>query len=325
MARRFVAELGAGERIDDEVYLVQSKDLRTTTQGSLYIHAVLADKTGQIPARVWQATEAMFNGMPEGGFLRVKGRTEAYKGNLQFIIEAIRVADSATINLADFLPRTTGDVDKMYARLGEILRGIKQPDLAALVEELLADAVLMERLRTAPAAIGLHHAFVGGLLEHTLHLLEVALRVIPLYPKLSLDLVLMGLLLHDIGKTVELSYTTNLAYSDAGQLLGHITQGVLLIERKVDAVAARTGRPFPDELRWALQHIVLSHHGQYEFGSPKLPAFPEAVAIHYLDNMDAKVNLYLTEIANDRDPAGHWTNYNRAVETKIYKPRFTQG
>ncbi len=178
----------------------------------------------------------------------------------------------------------------------------------------------MSCFRKAPAAAVMHHAYLGGLLEHTLNLMEMALRVIPLYPKLSLELVLGGLFLHDIGKAKELSYETAIAYTDEGQLVGHIVQAVIWIEKKADAVAERSGKPFPDQLRWVLKHIILSHHGKYEFGSPKLPAIPEAIAIHYLDNLDAKVNMFVAEIDNDRDPASHWTNYNRAVETRIYKP-----
>ena len=319
MTRRYISSLQPGEQIDDEVFLIQSKDLRTTTQGSLYIHAVIADRTGQMPARVWQATEAMYNGIPDGGFLRLKGRTEAYKGTLQFIVDAIRVADPETIDLADFLPRTERDIDQLFARFREIMAEIANPHLAALVKEFLADEELMGRFRQAPAALTMHHAYLGGLLEHTVNLLEAAIRVIPLYPELSLDLVLVGLLLHDIGKTSELAYTTSLAYTDEGQLLGHITQAVIMVEKKVDAMVARTGKAFPDHLRWAVQHLILSHHGAYEFGSPKLPAFPEAVAIHYLDNLDAKINLYLHQIETDRDDASHWTGYHRGVETKIFK------
>lgn len=320
MARRFIAEMEPGERFEEQVFLVQSKDLRTTTQGSLYVHAVLADRSGQMPARVWQATEAMYNGIPEGGFISLKGRTEAYKGMLQFIIDAVRVADMDNVDLADFLPKTERDVDQMFARVCEIMGQVKHPDLANLMTEFMADEELMQRFRTAPAAVAMHHAYIGGLLEHTLNLLEVGQLVIPCYPKLSVDLVLVGLFLHDLGKTAELTYTTNIAYADAGQLLGHITQATIMIERKADAVAARTGKPFPDQLRWALQHIVLSHHGQYDFGSPKLPAFPEAVAVHYLDNLDAKINLHLSEIEGDRDSSGNWTKYHRGLATKLFKP-----
>jgi len=309
MTRRFINELKPGERVEDEVFVIRSKDLRTTTQGSLYIHAILVDRTGHLVARHWQATEAMFQQMHEGGFMRFKGRVENYKGNLQFIIDAMRLAEPGSFDIADFLPTTEHDIDKMWKRVVEILGGIKNHDLAAFTKEFLADEELMERFRRAPAAAAMHHAYV-----------EVALRTIPLYPELSLDLVLVGLFLHDIGKAAELTCDTVIGYSDDGQLVGHITQAVLWIGEKADAIAARTGKPFPKPLRSVLQHIVLSHHGQYQFGSPKLPAIPEAAAIHYLDNLDAKVHMFLAEIKNDPDPASHWTRYNKALETKIYKP-----
>jgi 3'-5' exoribonuclease len=271
-------------------------------------------------ARAWQATEEMFRQIPEGGFIRLKGRTENYKGNLQFIIDALRPAEPGSFEVADFLPVTKNNMQGMEGRLIEVLRTIKHPDLRALVDEFLDDRELMERFLRAPAALNMHHAYIGGLLEHTLALLELATVVIPRYPKLSLDLVLAGLFLHDIAKSVELTYEANIAYTDSGQLIGHITQAVLWIEKKADAVAQRRGKPFPDQLRWLLQHIVLSHHGCYEFGSPKLPAIPEAVAIHYLDNFDAKVHQFLNAIESDRDPDSRWTEYQKSLETKVYKP-----
>ncbi|MEK6799433.1 MAG: HD domain-containing protein [Planctomycetota bacterium] len=319
MPRRFINELKPGERLEDEVFLVRSKDLRSTTQGSLYIHAVLVDRSGQLVARMWQATEEIFQSMPEGGFLRFKGRVENYKGNLQFIIDAVRPAESGSFEYADFLPTTKNDMEVMWKRVVDILRGIKDAPLKSLLREFIEDQPLIERFRRAPAAAALHHAYIGGLLEHTLSVLELALVVVPRYPKLSLDLVLAGVFLHDIGKATELTFETAIGYSDDGQLLGHIAQAVIWIDKKADAAAAKTGNPFPQELRWALEHIVLSHHGKYEFGSPKLPAIPEAMAIHYLDNLDAKVHMFLTEIENDRDPQGRWTNYNKAIETRVYK------
>lgn len=319
MPRRFINELRAGERIEDEVFLIRQKDLRTTTQGGLYIHAVLVDRTGQLVARQWQASEDAYKSMPEAGYMRFKGRVENYKGNLQFIIDGMRLAEVGSYDLADFLPATKNDIDAMWRRLVEILEGIKHPDLAAIVSEFLTDEELMERFRRAPAAFVMHHAYIGGLLEHTLQLLEVALKVIPLYPRLSLDLVLVGLFLHDLGKTTELSYDSSIGYSDEGQLVGHITQGVIMIREKAEAAGARKGAPFPNDVRSMLEHIVLSHHGRYEFGSPKLPAIPEAFAVHHLDNLDAKVNMMLGEMDKDADPSTHWTSYNRALETKVYK------
>ena len=173
----------------------------------------------------------------------------------------------------------------------------------------------------APAAVSMHHAYVGGLLEHTLNLLELAQVVIPRYPDLSLDLVLAGLFLHDLGKTEELKYDTNFQYTDEGQLLGHIVQCVIWIEDKVRQVEQLTGRSFPQEKKWVLEHIVLSHHGEYEFGSPKLPATPEAIAVHYIDNLDAKIYQSLTAIRNAKDEESCWTEYVRALQRKIYKGR----
>jgi 3'-5' exoribonuclease len=320
VTRRFINELQSGDRIEDQVFLVQSKDLRTTTQGGLYIHAVLADRTGQILARHWQATESLFQMLTESDYVRFKGRVENYKGNPQFIVDGMQPADPGSFDIADFLPTTKNDIGEMWTRVLEILKGIKHPDLAALLQEFLADEELMAGFRRSPAAVTMHHAYIGGLMEHTLQLMELACRAIPLYPKLSLDLVLVGLFLHDIGKAKELSYDTKIGYSDEGQLVGHIAQAVCWIDQKTNAVGERTGKPFPLNLKFVLQHIVLSHHGQYLFGSPKLPAIPEAAAIHFLDNLDAKVNMMLSEIEKDVDQHNSWTNYVRALETKVYKP-----
>lgn len=319
MAHRFISEIRPGDRLEDEVYLIKSKDLRSTTNGGLYIHAVLADKTGQLVARQWQATEAGFAAMPEGGFMHFKGRAENYKGAMQFIIDAVRPAAAGSYALVDYLPTTTKDVEGMWRRLLEILRTIKHPDLVALIAEFVKDEKLMAGFKKAPAAANLHHAYIGGLLEHTLQLLEVAVRVLPLYPRLSSDLVLAGLFLHDVGKSEELTYETTIGYSNHGQLLGHITLATLWVEQKAQAAAEKLGRPLDPQVKWAIQHIILSHHGQYEFGSPKLPAIPEAAAIHHLDNLDAKVTMFLAEIDNDRDPVSAWTNFNKALDTRVYK------
>ncbi len=317
--RRFVNQLTAGELVEDQIFLIGSKDLRTTSNGSLYIHCVLCDRTGQMLGRIWQATEAMYKQMPEGGFLRFKGRVENYKGALQFIVDAVRPVDPTGINLADFRPQTKENIDEMFDRVKVILRTIKDPHLLRLVKAFITDEELMARFRKAPAATQLHHAFIGGLLEHTRNVLELALATMPRYPQVSLDLVLAGVFLHDMGKTTELTYDTNFTYTNEGQLVGHITQAALWIDQKVRAIEAETGQPFPADVRTALLHIVLAHHGSYEFGSPKLPATPEAIAIHHLDNLDAKLNLYLNKIASDPDAASDWTAYQNSLGTKIFK------
>ncbi len=317
--RRYVKELTAGEVIEDQVFLIGSKDLRTTSNGSLYIHCVLCDKTGQILGRIWQATEAMFEQMPEGGFLRFKGRAENYKGSLQFIVDAMRPVDVRSVELSEFMPQTKENIDEMFERVKEMLRRIKNRHLLLLVKQFINDKALMEGFRKSPAAIQMHHAYIGGLLEHTRNVLELTLSVIPRYPEVSLDLLLAGAFLHDIGKTAELRYETNFQYTSEGQLIGHLVQATLWIEEKAKAVEAETGEPFPQDIKHALQHLILSHHGQYEFGSPKLPATPEAIALHHLDNLDAKLDLYLTKIRDDPDHTSEWTEYVRNLGTKIFK------
>ncbi|MFQ5491938.1 MAG: 3'-5' exoribonuclease YhaM family protein [Phycisphaerae bacterium] len=320
MARRFIEDLKPGERVEDQVFLIASKDLRTTSQGSLYIHAILTDRTGQVPARIWQASQAMYDTMPEGGFLHVKGRAESYKGSMQFIIDAMRpVDDPDALDLSDFLPRTGGDIEAMWGRVREILGGIKNPYVTAIIQQFLADEELVRRFKTAPAASQLHHAYVGGLLEHTLAVLELGLVVIPRYPKVSLDLVLAGIFLHDLAKTAELKYDTNFGYTDTGQLVGHVALGAVWIEFKAAAAGKALGKPFPTLIKTALQHLVLAHHGRLEFGAARIPATPEAIAIHHLDNLDAKVHQMLAAIERDGDPKSHWTQYNRALETKVFK------
>ncbi len=317
--RRFIREMAAGEFVEDQVFLVSAKDLRTSSNGSLYIHCVLCDRTGQLLARVWQATEPMFKQIPEGGFIRVRGRAENYKGALQFIIDGMRPCEPECVDISDFLPQTEEDIDRMFERVKEILRQIRNRHLLLLVKQFITDEQLMRRFRRAPAAIQMHHAFIGGLLEHTRNVLELALLVLPRYPKVSLDLVLAGVFLHDIGKTAELTYETNFQYTTGGQLVGHIVQATIWIEDKVRAVEAETGEPFPTDIKHALQHIVLAHHGAYEFGSPKLPAMPEAVAVHYLDNLDAKLHMYVERMKADPDLDCDWTEYVRSLETRIYK------
>ncbi|MBN1342747.1 MAG: CMP-binding protein [Phycisphaerae bacterium] len=319
MARVYITDMQPGDLIEDQIFLVGSKDLRTTTQGSLYIHAVLRDRTGQVPARLWQATQTVFDGIPEGGFVRVRGRAENYKGNLQFIIDAVRPAETKDVNLEEFLPRTSKDVEQMWARLLEILRMIENEHLLALVAEFVRDETFVASFKRAPAASQLHHAYLGGLLEHTLSVMELAVAVIPCYPDLSRDLVLAGIFFHDMGKTAELSYETNFGYTDAGQLVGHLVQATIWIDRRAESAAAKTGKPFPPDLKAVLQHVVLSHHGTYAFGSPKLPCVPEAVLIHHLDNIDAKMNTMFRLIREDADDSSDWTPYVRSIETRVYK------
>lgn len=325
-SHRFIENLKAGESLPDEVFLVSQKDLRTTTNGSLYIHIVFADRTGQVLGRMWNATQEQYDVIPEGGFIRIRARVESYKGNLQVIVDGLRPAADGEFDVGDFMPHTKCDIEEMWKQLLAIMRTIKNRHLLALVSAFIKDEVIVVGYKKAPAAVQLHHAYIGGLLEHTLSVLQLATRVLgekddstSHYPKVSRDLVLAGIFLHDIAKIVELTFETNFTYSTAGQLVGHITQAAIWIDQKVGEAETATGERFPQDMQDVLTHIVLSHHGTHEFGSPRLPACPEAILVHYLDNIDAKLNIFLTHIDNAKDAESDWTEYVRSIETRVFK------
>jgi len=314
----YVNELQPGMTLD-QIFLVREKDLRTAKTGDLYIVCTLVDRTGQLSARMWRASEAIYNSMQVDGFLQVKGRTEQYKGALQFTIDACRPVSAEKVDLADFLPVTELDVEQMWSELLEILRDIKDKPLRMLIKKFVEDREFVSAYKRAPAAMQMHHPFIGGLLEHTLNIARDAQKLLPLYPKVNADLVLAGVFLHDAGKTAELSAGTSIQYTDRGQLVGHITIAAIWIQEKANKIAEETGDPFPQRTLDVLTHIILSHHGIHEYGSPKLPAVPEAYFIHYLDNLDAKMYMTTNAIANDPDPNSSFTTYLRSLETRLYK------
>ena len=316
--RRFINELVTGTTVD-QVFLVRDKDLRTTKSGELYVACTLVDKTGNLPARMWRATEVIFNSIPVDGFLQAKGRVEDYRGNLQFVIDGCRPCSREKVDLADFLPTTEQDVEKMWEELLEILRSVKDKHLRLLIKKFVEDTDFVASFKRSPAAMEMHHPFIGGLLEHTLNIARSARALLPLYRNLNADLVLAGVFLHDAGKTAELTATTSLKYTDRGQLVGHITIAAIWVAEKASAIAADTGEPFPQKTIDLLQHIILSHHGEHSFGSPKLPAIPESFFIHYLDNLDAKMWMTIHAIENDPDTESTFTGYLRQIETRVYK------
>ena len=319
MARTFIRQYQPGITIENEVFVLAEKDLRTTATGSLYIHAVLSDKSGTVPARMWQASQELYNLLPLDGFVRVRGRTENYKSALQFIIEGIEpVTPDAKINVDDFLPCTDKDVEQMAKRLLEILRTIKDKPLLFLVKQFVDDKELMARFKRAPAAVAMHHACLGGLLEHTLNILELALLITPRYPEVNLDLMLVGCFLHDIGKTSEFAWDTSLKYTDPGQLIGHLVIGSMLVEQKAQLAARDLGQPFPARTIQLLEHMIVSHHGEYEFGAAKLPMTTEAILLHYLDDLDAKMDMAKRELSQT-EPNSDWTKYIRSIERKLFK------
>ncbi len=318
MAHKFINEIAPGETIDD-IYMVREPILRSTSRGDLYIAMYICDRSGQLNGRMWQATETIYNSLPKPGFVHIQGRSELYQNNLQVIVNNVSVVDAKGVCLEDFMARTDKDTEQMFKEVKSIVGRIKHPQLKALVGEFLADTKLMEKFCNAPAATKLHHNYLGGLLEHTHNMLRVAVAILPLYPNVQTNLVLAGIFLHDIGKTEELAYDMGFSYTDSGQLIGHIVKTLLMLNQKADALAAK-GTSIDESILDALGHIILSHHGQYEFGSPKLPATAEAFMVYYIDDLDAKVSQVTSAIENEPGDS-NWTGWKNALQTRLYRKR----
>ena len=321
MGRLYLRDCSAGDVVED-VYVVTGKQLAATATGKYYIKAFLSDRTSQITARMWNATRDIFAAFPEAGFVHVKGRIENYQNNLQFIIEQAGDPKEGTFDVADLIPHTEKDIEAMCARVAELLGSIQNRHLSALVHAYLDDASLMEKFRKAPAAMSFHHAFIGGLLEHTVNSMEVADAICRFYPRLNRDLVIAGVFVHDIAKTWELSYGCSFGYTDGGQLVGHIVKSAIWVEEKAKAAGAVLGEAIPQALVDVLQHIVISHHGVPEFGAIKPPSTPEAIAVHGIENLDAKMQMSLSATRGEagNGAEGNWTEYMKAFGGRLYRP-----
>ena len=318
MPRLFIEQLRAPGQSIEGVFQVAQKDLRTTKKGALFISAKLRDRTGELPAVMWDATQALFAAIPQGGYALVKGRVGEFGGGLQIVIEAMRPAKENEVRLEDFLAIGPGDPEEQFAQLKTVLDSVERPALRALLAAMWADKALAKDFKRAPAAERLHHAYLGGLLEHTLGVVETAVAICKRYPKLDRDILLVGALWHDLGKTRELAYAQSFGYTDPGRLVGHLVQGVLMLQEKIAAVRA-AGTDFPEELATVLRHMIVAHHGQYEFGSPKLPMTAEAFTLHHIDNLDAKLHAFFRDVAADADPVRRWTGFNKMFGGALYK------
>jgi 3'-5' exoribonuclease len=270
-------------------FAVSAKQVRSKRDGVSYFALTLADCTGQVDSRMWETAEA--GEFAVGDIVKLRGLVCRYQEKLQIVVERIRRAEAGEFQLSDFVPKTERDVDELWTELNGYVESFTDPHLKALLRSFLDDREIAEALREAPAAKSMHHAWIGGLLEHVVSLLGICDLAAKHYG-VHRDLLLTGAVLHDIGKLQELRWGTSFDYTLEGQLLGHITIGVGMIERKAAALP-----DFPPALRVLVSHMVLSHHGKYEFGSPKLPMIPEALLLHYLDDMDAKMQTMRGEFA----------------------------
>ena len=319
MPRRFINQLGHQEAIH-EVFLASDKQLRPNRNGNLYLQVELRDRTGALPTRVWNATESLYNSFENGDFVLVEGTTQLYQGALQLIASQITPVPGDEVDSSDFMPLSQDTIDRLGARLAELLRGMSNPHLRTLAECYLLDTHYMARFAQAPAGVKNHHAYLGGLLEHVVNVMELATLVAGRYEMLDADLLLMGAFLHDAGKIEELSYQRGFSYTDEGQLIGHVVMGVAMLDAKLAEVERLSDEPVPAELALRLKHMIVSHHGSYEFGSPKLPMTLEAVALNLIDNLDAKLHGWQQLMRDDPNSESRWTNFNQQLGRKLFKP-----
>ena len=279
-----VSDLADGQLITS-LFLVREKEIRTSARtGKSWLELSLADRTGSIPAKMWDNFDAIAKTFERDDVVRIRGRVKLYNGQKELTLEQVIPAAERDYDLGDFLPHTKYDVEKLYADLRAAVAGMKNPWLKQLLTSVVDDPAIAPRFKRAPAAMTMHHAYLGGLLEHVVSLIGLASAVASHYPELDPDLLLAGVVLHDVGKIDELRYARGIDYSDEGRLLGHITIGVLLVREKCKAIEG-----FPAPLAVLVEHLILSHHGSHEFGSPSLPQIPEAVALNFIDDVDSKM------------------------------------
>jgi 3'-5' exoribonuclease len=320
MPRRLITELPQQTPID-QTFLATHKQLRPNRNGQLYLQVELADKSGTITGRLWNASDDDYGAFEDGDYVRVEGHTQLYSGSMQVIISAIERADPRTVDESEFQVLSTNDFVRLEAELGTILGTIRSVPLKMLVDEILADKSLMDAFKRTPAGVKHHHAYAGGLLDHVVNLLRLADRVAPLYPALDRDLLLVGVLVHDIGKVRELESLQGFSYTDEGQLLGHVLLGLEIVDAKIRAIETRTGQRLAIEAAVRVKHMIASHHGQYEYGSPKLPMTLEAVALHHLDHLDAKMAGTIQLLQNEATAEDGWTQYQQSQGRKFFRGR----
>jgi 3'-5' exoribonuclease len=312
--RRFINELGEQAAVD-QIFRVADKQYRANRQGGKYILLRLADRSGTLVAMFWNAEEKDFEKFERGDYVRCRGRTQIYNGALQMIVSHLDRVDGQEVDPNDFEAYDQSTADQLLARLTTIIQELSDVRLRELGKAYLQDSAWVSQFKIAPAAISHHHAYPGGLLKHTLDLMELAKLVAPRYPKLNADLLIMGAFLHDLGKVDELSCSGEATYTDRGQFVGHLVIGALQLSDRLRTLNCE----FPDTLRWQLEHLILSHHGQLEFGSPKIPLTLEAMVLHHLDNLDAKLAAAISLIETDLATDSPWTNYYPALGRKLWK------
>lgn len=318
MKKKYVADIKDRDMVD-AVFLVKDKILAMAKNGKPYLTLKLMDKTGEVDAKVWDNADEIGSLFEKNDFLAVRAKASVYLGKMQLILSDLKLVPEEQVDLADFLPETDRDINIMVEELKALVASLKDPNLKRLLIAFFGDPELLAQFRVSPAAKGMHHVYLGGLLEHSLAVAKLVDAMMPLYEGLNRDLLIAGALLHDIGKVREMTYMRSFDYSDEGKLIGHITIGVEMLQERITSLPG-----FPVELGMLLKHMLLSHHGQYEYGSPKRPKTMEATILNYLDDLDSKINGIRTHIRKEPDNPSRWTSYHRLYDRYFFKENCLQ-
>ncbi len=309
MKEFFICDCSQQEnKVITSTFVVVSKQVKPKKTGEPYLALTLGDRSGQIEAKMWDNVEEFMDLFEQDDFLKIKGLINKYKNRFQLTIHKLRRMQDAEVDFSDYLPKTSKNIDELWQALLDFIATFENPHLKSLIELFLADPEIAERYRIAPAAKTLHHAYIGGLLDHVVSLFRSCDLVSRNYPQVNRDLLLTGAFLHDIGKIHELTYNRSFSYSTRGQLLGHMIIELEMLQTKLAQLP-----DFPTDLKTLLEHLIISHHGQYEFGSPKLPMFPEALMLHYLDDLDSKMEAMRAQFQREAEAEGPWTSYNPSM------------
>jgi 3'-5' exoribonuclease len=301
-------------------FVVTTKQVKPKKSGEPYLALTLADRCGQIEAKMWDNVEDSIDAFEQEDFLKIKGLLNKYKNRFQLTIHKLRKLGDSEVDFADYLPKTTKNVDELWRTLEEFVSSISEPHLKTLIQSFMSDPAIAAAYRNAPAAKTLHHAYIGGLLDHVVSLFRSCDLMCRNYPQVNRDLLLAGAFLHDIGKIHELSYSRSFSYTSRGQLLGHMIIELEMLQARIAQIPG-----FPDNLKTLLEHLIISHHGEYEFGSPKLPMFPEALMLHYLDDLDSKMESMRAHFEREAENDSNWTTYNASLgRTLLNTAKFLQ-
>ncbi len=316
--RTWISDLQPGTEIE-ESFVVRSKDVRQRRGGGPFLAGTLGDRTGEVAALVWENVGELGKILEVGSVVKVKGQVQRYNNRLQVVIRRAAVVPAEHIDEALYVRSSAVDVDLLWQRLNALVDGVENKDLRQLLFRVISDPEVADRLRIAPAARGMHHAFRSGLLEHTVSMATIGLELARHYA-INTDLVVAGCVLHDLGKIWELEISSSIEYTDEGRLLGHLAMEVLFVDRHISEMSA-----FPDETRRQLLHILLAHHGRYEYGSPRRPKTPEALVVHMVDLLDSKMAGMMEAINADGDPEAAWSPYSKILDRFIYRRRIDEG